>query len=87
MAGGGLVVAANDGEEYHGKLTCFVILASMMAAMGGLIFGYDIGISGLIFHNLYTISIVQREHKRMFTYFYCESIDVFYFTNTKFWMM
>uniref|UniRef100_M0ZXC5 Sugar transporter n=1 Tax=Solanum tuberosum TaxID=4113 RepID=M0ZXC5_SOLTU len=41
MAGG----LANDGEEYHGKLTCFVILACMMAAMGGVIFGYDIGIS------------------------------------------
>lgn len=55
---GGLAVTANDGEEYHGKLTCFVILACMMAAMGGVIFGYDIGISGLIFPLLVQVSIV-----------------------------
>lgn len=56
---GGLAVVANDGEDYHGKLTCFVILACMMAAMGGVIFGYDIGISGLIF--LYFLCYTKQQ--------------------------
>ncbi|KAG5558323.1 hypothetical protein RHGRI_008299 [Rhododendron griersonianum] len=32
--------------EYNGRMTLFVVLSCMMAAMGGVIFGYDIGISG-----------------------------------------
>ncbi|XP_057951949.1 hexose carrier protein HEX6 [Malania oleifera] len=33
-------------REYKGRITSFVILSCMMAAMGGVLFGYDIGISG-----------------------------------------
>ncbi|CAK9226901.1 unnamed protein product [Sphagnum troendelagicum] len=33
-------------REYEGKTTIHVILACLVAATGGLIFGYDIGISG-----------------------------------------
>ncbi|PHU22774.1 Sugar transport protein 13 [Capsicum chinense] len=72
---GRLPVVANDGEQYHGKLTCFVILACMMAAMGGLIFGYDIGISGGVtsmepflkkfFHDVY---IKMKEDKEISNY-------------------
>uniref|UniRef100_M1B504 Hexose carrier protein HEX6 n=1 Tax=Solanum tuberosum TaxID=4113 RepID=M1B504_SOLTU len=58
MAGG----LANDGEEYHGKLTCFVILACMMAAMGGVIFGYDIGISETKNLPIEKMDRVWREH-------------------------
>ncbi|XP_043719962.1 hexose carrier protein HEX6-like [Telopea speciosissima] len=36
----------SKGDQYNGKMTLFVILSCMMAAMGGVIFGYDIGISG-----------------------------------------
>ncbi|CAA2960906.1 sugar transport 1-like [Olea europaea subsp. europaea] len=36
----------NDPSKYPGKLTWYVVLTLMAAAMGGLIFGYDIGISG-----------------------------------------
>ncbi|KAH7855781.1 hypothetical protein Vadar_028773 [Vaccinium darrowii] len=32
--------------EYNGKLTSFVVLSCMMAAMGGVILGYNIGSSG-----------------------------------------
>ncbi|OVA05907.1 Sugar/inositol transporter [Macleaya cordata] len=32
--------------EYNGRVTQFVVLSCMMAAMGGVLFGYDIGISG-----------------------------------------
>ncbi|PHU17039.1 Sugar transport protein 7 [Capsicum chinense] len=72
---GGVAVAANEGEQYHGKMTNFVILACMMAAMGGLIFGYDIGISGGVtsmepflkkfFHDVY---IKMKEDKEVSNY-------------------
>lgn len=35
-----------NGKGYPGKLTPFVTVTCIVAAMGGLIFGYDIGISG-----------------------------------------
>ncbi|XP_057796340.1 sugar carrier protein C-like [Salvia miltiorrhiza] len=35
-----------DGKEYPGNLTPYVIVTCVIAATGGLIFGYDIGISG-----------------------------------------
>lgn len=45
MAGGGFT--SNGGtNEYPGKMTAYVIFACVIAASGGLIFGYDIGISG-----------------------------------------
>lgn len=37
-----------DGVTYNGRITSFVVLSCMMATMGGVIFGYDIGISGLL---------------------------------------
>lgn len=33
-------------RTYEGRTTMFVVLACIVAASGGLIFGYDIGISG-----------------------------------------
>ncbi|KAL3692918.1 hypothetical protein R1sor_006569 [Riccia sorocarpa] len=43
---GGFVNTAGQGKNYGGHTTLYVILASVMAAFGGLMFGYDIGISG-----------------------------------------
>ncbi|KAM7273932.1 hypothetical protein ACFE04_028596 [Oxalis oulophora] len=47
MAG---VIAGEDGRGrqylYNDRITLFVVLSCTMAAMGGVIFGYDIGISG-----------------------------------------
>ncbi|KAJ4763587.1 Sugar carrier protein C [Rhynchospora pubera] len=43
---GGVIVDTSGGKEYPGKVTAYVIFASIVAAFGGLIFGYDIGISG-----------------------------------------
>ncbi|KAL4186109.1 hypothetical protein AMTRI_Chr09g32140 [Amborella trichopoda] len=45
MAGG---IVANNGQikNYPGKTTAFVLMTCIVAASGGLIFGYDIGISG-----------------------------------------
>ncbi|KAM0951896.1 putative major facilitator, sugar transporter, major facilitator superfamily [Dioscorea sansibarensis] len=45
MAGGAIINTAG-GKDYPGKMTLFVFLTCLVAATGGLIFGYDIGISG-----------------------------------------
>ncbi|XP_015960624.1 hexose carrier protein HEX6 [Arachis duranensis] len=42
----GILTAASSGREYGGRITSFVIMSCMVAATGGIIFGYDIGISG-----------------------------------------
>ncbi|OEL20814.1 Hexose carrier protein HEX6 [Dichanthelium oligosanthes] len=41
-------VVAVEGQERHysGRITAFVVLSCMTAGMGGVIFGYDIGIAG-----------------------------------------
>ncbi|KAG9441070.1 hypothetical protein H6P81_016924 [Aristolochia fimbriata] len=44
MAGG--VVAQGEVKQYGGKVTLFVIVTCFVAASGGLIFGYDLGVSG-----------------------------------------
>ncbi|KAJ7547074.1 hypothetical protein O6H91_08G067600 [Diphasiastrum complanatum] len=48
MAGGtALSVEGNRADlQYEGRMTLFVAIACIVAASGGLIFGYDIGISG-----------------------------------------
>ncbi|KAL0403935.1 UNVERIFIED_CONTAM: Sugar carrier protein A [Sesamum radiatum] len=50
MAGGGSFgpagVATERAAEYKGRVTSYVIIACLVAALGGSIFGYDIGISG-----------------------------------------
>ncbi|KAF3648296.1 Sugar transport protein 7 [Capsicum annuum] len=86
---GGVAVAANEGEQYHGKLTSFVILACMMAAMGGLIFGYDIGISGGVtsmepflkkfFHDVY---IKMKEDREISNYCKLDSHLLTSFTSS-----
>ncbi|KAL0304084.1 UNVERIFIED_CONTAM: Hexose carrier protein HEX6 [Sesamum radiatum] len=40
------VAIKGDDKQYNGKITKFVLLSCMMAASGGLIFGYDVGVSG-----------------------------------------
>lgn len=47
MAGGVMNVESGTGVEFAGKLTTQVIICSIIAACGGLMFGYDIGISGM----------------------------------------
>ncbi|OWM90663.1 sugar transport protein MST6-like [Punica granatum] len=44
MAGGAFV--SSGGGNYEGRVTANVVITCIVAAMGGLIFGYDIGISG-----------------------------------------
>lgn len=47
MAGGHIV--SGGGGNYDGEVTSFVVVTCLVAATGGLIFGYDIGISGFFF--------------------------------------
>jgi hypothetical protein len=51
MAGGmvPLGVKKERAAEYKGHMTFAVAMACIVAAIGGSIFGYDIGISGNIF--------------------------------------
>jgi len=49
MAGGslhGVGVSQERAQQYQGRVTLYVVVACMVAAIGGSIFGYDIGISG-----------------------------------------
>ncbi|KAH7836827.1 hypothetical protein Vadar_006150 [Vaccinium darrowii] len=46
MPAGGFGPGPGTGKAYPGNLTLYVTVTCMVAAMGGLIFGYDIGISG-----------------------------------------
>lgn len=49
MAGGSFTaggVAKTRAEQYKGKATVYVIVACIVAATGGSLFGYDVGISG-----------------------------------------
>ncbi|PQQ21637.1 sugar transport protein 13 [Prunus yedoensis var. nudiflora] len=45
MAGGGFG-ASSGGGHFEAKITPLVIMSCIMAASGGLMFGYDVGISG-----------------------------------------
>ncbi|CAL0311343.1 unnamed protein product [Lupinus luteus] len=44
MAGGGFTT--NSGSHFEAKITPMVIISCIMAATGGLMFGYDVGVSG-----------------------------------------
>ncbi|KAK3414719.1 hypothetical protein EUGRSUZ_H00045 [Eucalyptus grandis] len=44
-SGGGVAVA---GKHYPGKVTAYVLITCIAAATGGLMFGYDVGISGSV---------------------------------------
>ncbi|XP_057736705.1 sugar transport protein 13-like [Arachis stenosperma] len=43
---GGIITSASGGTHFEAKITFAVIISCIMAATGGLMFGYDIGISG-----------------------------------------
>ncbi|KAK4436384.1 Hexose carrier protein HEX6 [Sesamum alatum] len=36
----------SDNRQYNGRITVFALLSCMVAATGGIIFGYDVGVSG-----------------------------------------
>ncbi|XP_059294415.1 sugar transport protein 13-like [Lycium ferocissimum] len=46
MAGGGFSTSGGGGTHFEAKITPIVIISCIMAATGGLMFGYDVGVSG-----------------------------------------
>ncbi|XVF38186.1 hypothetical protein REPUB_Repub20aG0078300 [Reevesia pubescens] len=46
MTGGGFSSVQPAGVEFEAKITPIVIISCIMAATGGLMFGYDVGVSG-----------------------------------------
>ncbi|KAI3421666.1 PPR_long domain-containing protein [Psidium guajava] len=46
MAVGGNFASQGRGGNCEGGVTPFVVVTCVVAAMGGLLFGYDLGISG-----------------------------------------
>lgn len=46
MAGGVIATGSGSEQDFPAKLTAQVFICTAIAAFGGLMFGYDIGISG-----------------------------------------
>ncbi|KAG8381557.1 hypothetical protein BUALT_Bualt06G0134000 [Buddleja alternifolia] len=42
----GIAISKSEDVHYNGKITWFVLLSSIIAATGGIIFGYDTGVTG-----------------------------------------
>lgn len=77
MAGGAIANARGDGKEYPGRMTLFVFLTCLVAATGGLIFGYDIGISGGVtsmdsFLSKFFPAVLRKEKEDTSTNQYCK---------------
>ncbi|KAK7281468.1 hypothetical protein RIF29_09495 [Crotalaria pallida] len=43
---GGAFVDSSGARDFEGKVTAYVLITCFVAAMGGLLFGYDLGITG-----------------------------------------
>ncbi|XP_021719506.1 sugar transport protein 1-like [Chenopodium quinoa] len=87
MPAGGFVT--QGGKEYPGKLTPYVLATCIVAAMGGLIFGYDIGISGGVtsmpdFLKKFFPSVYRKETQDKSTNQYCkfDSVTLTLFTSS-----
>lgn len=88
MAGGSIGpagVAKERAEQYQGRVTCSVIIACVIAAVGGSLFGYDIGISGGVtsmdgflkkfFHGVYEKK--QRAHENNYCKYNDQGLSAF----------
>jgi hypothetical protein len=62
MAGGVVVPDGVSAVDYGGGLTLSVFMTCLVAASGGLIFGYDIGISGTVHLTLLWFFLVLKGH-------------------------
>ncbi|KAG1368207.1 sugar carrier protein C-like [Cocos nucifera] len=74
---GGAIVSTGAPKDYPAKLTSFVLFASVVAATGGLIVGYDIGISGGVtsmdsFLSKFFPSVYRKEKENQSTNQYCK---------------
>ena len=76
MAVGGFTNAAG-GADFEAKITPIVIISCIMAATGGLMFGYDVGVSGN--HLFFSLSLYI--YMCVLSFFYNSlTLFVFFFT-------
>ncbi|KDP20877.1 hypothetical protein JCGZ_21348 [Jatropha curcas] len=71
------IAIGNGKKEYPGNLTPYVTVTCIVAAMGGLIFGYDIGISGGVtsmdsFLKKFFPSVFRKKNADSSTNQYCQ---------------
>lgn len=65
MAGGAIMVDSG-GQDFPANLTAQVIVCTIIAAFGGLMFGYDIGISGTLLSQLkYKLSNIKTTFTKL----------------------
>ncbi|XP_010244794.1 PREDICTED: sugar transport protein 7-like [Nelumbo nucifera] len=77
MAGGSFApagVTKERAQQYQGRVTSFVVVACIIAAIGGSIFGYDIGISGGVtsmddfLHKFFPAILYRKRHTKESNY-------------------
>ncbi|CAK9327396.1 unnamed protein product [Citrullus colocynthis] len=71
------IATGGSNKAYPGNLTLYVTVTCIVAAMGGLIFGYDIGISGGVtsmdsFLKKFFPSVFRKKHKNETSNQYCQ---------------
>ncbi|XP_074269977.1 sugar carrier protein C-like [Silene latifolia] len=86
---GGPVFTGKGGKAYPGNLTPYVLATCIIAAMGGLIFGYDIGISGGVtsmsmFLEKFFPDVYRKQNAHSNTNQYCkfDSVPLTLFTSS-----
>jgi hypothetical protein len=68
MAGGGFSIDAPS-NGFDGKITLSVIITCIVAASSGLIFGYDVGISGFFSSSFYPVDLYLPTNCLLFIFF------------------
>ena len=58
------MVGSSGGTEFEAKITPIVIISCIMAATGGLMFGYDVGVSGTLESRLYIFQLFYPHYHR-----------------------
>ncbi|XP_010449055.1 PREDICTED: sugar transport protein 12-like [Camelina sativa] len=83
------IIIGDEKKEYPGYLTPYVTMACIVAAMGGLIFGYDIGISGGVttmesFQKEFFPSVYEKQKNDHNSSQYCkfDSVSLTLFTSS-----
>ncbi|KAL2248569.1 UNVERIFIED_CONTAM: Hexose carrier protein HEX6 [Sesamum indicum] len=49
----------SDSRQYNGRITVFALLSCMVAATGGIIFGYDVGVSAGLITSFFASSVTR----------------------------
>lgn len=61
------MVTAGEIKHYEGRTTFFVCMVCVLAASGGLMFGYDVGISGNKSPHIYPSLVFFLSGHRVYT--------------------